>query len=63
MFPDGILIEPVPETLKTELAGFTMKSPVVLEIVSPDAVKFSSVMFPVPLVLKSKSAFVSTVAI
>ena len=63
VLPDGILIEPVPETLNTELAGFTIKSPVVFEIVSPDAVKFSSVMFPVPLVLKSKSAFVSIVAI
>ena len=59
VLPDGILIEPVPATLNTELAGLIMKSPEVFEIVSPDAVKFSSVMFPVPLVLKSKSAFVS----
>ena len=42
MLPDGILIEPVPETLKTELAGFTMKSPEVFVIVSPDAEKFRS---------------------
>ena len=35
-----------------------MKSPVSFVIVSPDTVKFSTFTEPVPLALKSKSAFV-----